>query len=213
MGIAQAVRIFGGVIIGAAAEEIVRSIQPANIHRSTQDDDVDSAHDAGYRSDPVVASFGIAPPSPLHQSDDSSEMSGGGDLDGADFEGVEASHESFLPHRREGQKKRKIADRGTGGKNGSFVSECDLPTDLGLFRLRSYRFVTERKIHEPVVMIAGDIRGGSSVPVRVHDQCQTSEVRCMPLSGCGKGLFRCSYLGQTDLRSCPHQFPSDFCFR
>lgn len=195
MGIAQAVRIFGGVIIGAAAEEIARSIQPANIPRSAQDDDMDSAHDAGYRSDPVVASFGISPPSPLHPSDDSSETSGGGDLDGggdvdgADFEGVEASHGSFQPQRREGQKKRKIADRDTAGEKGSFVSECDLPTDLGLFRLRSYRFVTERKTHEPVVMIAGDIRGGSSVPVRVHDQCQTSEVRRMPSIGCGRFVY------------------------
>lgn len=186
MGIAQAVRIFGGVIIGAAAEEIARSIQPASIPGSAQDDDVDSAHDSGYRSDPVVASFGIPPSSPVHPSDDSSETSGGGDLASADFEGAEANHESFLPQRRGGPKKRKIADRSTGGEKGSFVSECDLPTDLGLFRLRSYRFVTERKTHEPVVMIAGDIRGGSSVPVRVHDQCQTSEVRSMLSIGCGR---------------------------
>lgn len=60
----------------------------------------------------------------------------------------------------------------------SFVSECSLPTDKGEFRLRAYRYRDSKKAHEPVVMVAGDLRGREKVPVRVHDQCQTSEVRC-----------------------------------
>lgn len=64
------------------------------------------------------------------------------------------------------------------GQDGtSFVSECQLPTDKGQFRLRAYRFAGKDKSHEPVVMVAGDVRGKADVPVRVHDQCQTSEVR------------------------------------
>lgn len=59
----------------------------------------------------------------------------------------------------------------------SFVSECQLPTDRGLFRLRAYRYNGIDKQHEPVVMVAGHVRGREHVPVRVHDQCQTSEVR------------------------------------
>ncbi|CAN0396975.1 unnamed protein product, partial [Laminaria digitata] len=59
----------------------------------------------------------------------------------------------------------------------SFVSECSLPTDKGRFRLRAYRYHGSDKSHEPVVMVAGKVRGRESVPVRVHDQCQTSEVR------------------------------------
>lgn len=58
----------------------------------------------------------------------------------------------------------------------SFVSECSLPTDKGNFRLRAYRYRDSKKAHEPVVMVAGDVRGRENVPVRVHDQCQTSEV-------------------------------------
>eukprot|EP00611_Tribonema_gayanum_P019364 TRINITY_DN333_c0_g1_i1.p1 TRINITY_DN333_c0_g1~~TRINITY_DN333_c0_g1_i1.p1 ORF type:complete len:266 (+),score=76.74 TRINITY_DN333_c0_g1_i1:71-868(+) len=56
----------------------------------------------------------------------------------------------------------------------SFVSECALPTSKGLFRLRAYRH-QGRKRHEPVVMVAGEAKG-EGVHVRVHDQCQTSEV-------------------------------------
>ncbi|CAM9601670.1 unnamed protein product, partial [Hapterophycus canaliculatus] len=72
----------------------------------------------------------------------------------------------------------------------SFVSECSLPTDKGNFRLRAYRYRDSKKSHEPVVMVAGDVRGREKLPVRVHDQCQTSEVL---------GSKRCDCREQLDL--------------
>lgn len=81
-----------------------------------------------------------------------------------------------------------------------YVAETNLPTDIGHFRLRAYRisdddFSSNRRNRfvgtEPCVIYAGDkppfgIKGGAdgnkvmkgrrSVPVRIHDQCFTSEV-------------------------------------
>eukprot|EP00960_Hanusia_phi_P069208 767028-Hanusia_phi.AAC.4 len=69
-----------------------------------------------------------------------------------------------------------------------FIAECQMPTDRGMFRLRSYRYrgakvvtrngerVLEWTEMEPVVMVSGDLRGKEGVVVRVHDQCFTSEV-------------------------------------
>ena len=69
-----------------------------------------------------------------------------------------------------------------------FIAECHMPTDRGMFRLRSYRYrgakivtrngerVLEWTEMEPVVMVSGDLRGKEGVVVRVHDQCFTSEV-------------------------------------
>ncbi|CAM9655272.1 unnamed protein product [Chrysoparadoxa australica] len=71
-----------------------------------------------------------------------------------------------------------------------FVAECDLPTSKGLFRLRSYRYKGVGKEHEPVVMVAGDLSGGNNINVRVHDQCQTSEVL---------GSLKCDCREQLDL--------------
>ncbi|KAE9005452.1 hypothetical protein PF010_g12442 [Phytophthora fragariae] len=58
----------------------------------------------------------------------------------------------------------------------SFVAETALPTDGGLFRVRAYRSIGSLRESEPVAMISGDVRGKRNVPVRVHDQCFTSEV-------------------------------------
>lgn len=41
----------------------------------------------------------------------------------------------------------------------TFVSECNLPTERGNFRLRAYRYADGVKTHEPVVMVAGNVRG------------------------------------------------------
>jgi 3,4-dihydroxy 2-butanone 4-phosphate synthase/GTP cyclohydrolase II len=59
-----------------------------------------------------------------------------------------------------------------------FISECELPTDRGLFHLRAYRYTHKatKLIVEPVVMFQGEHEGGREVLVRVHDQCLTSEV-------------------------------------
>eukprot|EP00941_MAST-03F_sp_MAST-3F-sp1_P005028 g5028.t1 len=71
-----------------------------------------------------------------------------------------------------------------------FVAETLLPTSKGLFRLRAYRasnipsppskdehqFFMVEGGNEPIAMIVGDVKGLSRIPIRVHDQCLTSEV-------------------------------------
>lgn len=70
-----------------------------------------------------------------------------------------------------------------------FVAETNLPTDVGQFRLRAYRTdqdpVNEFTGREPTVIYAADkspFGGGEedalkeNVPIRIHDQCLTSEV-------------------------------------
>ncbi|CAM9155298.1 unnamed protein product [Choristocarpus tenellus] len=73
-----------------------------------------------------------------------------------------------------------------------FVSECDLPTSRGGFRLRAYRHEGNGRSLEPVVLMANgkDPSGQEEVPVRVHDQCLTSEVL---------GSMRCDCKEQLDL--------------
>lgn len=66
-----------------------------------------------------------------------------------------------------------------------FVAETKLPTDVGQFQLRAYRVPGASKGQEPCVIYArdkppmGGLTGGGGavhVPVRIHDQCLTSEV-------------------------------------
>ena len=56
----------------------------------------------------------------------------------------------------------------------SFVAETLLPTDMGAYRVRAYRDGVDDS--EPVAIVYGDVRDAVSVPVRVHDECFTSEV-------------------------------------
>jgi len=56
----------------------------------------------------------------------------------------------------------------------SFVAETLLPTDKGSYRVRAYRDGVDDT--EPVAIVFGDVSGGVDVPVRVHDECFTSEV-------------------------------------
>ena len=55
-----------------------------------------------------------------------------------------------------------------------FISETLLPTLRGDYRVRAYRDVSDNT--EPVAILVGDVRDGVDVPVRVHDECFTSEV-------------------------------------
>jgi 3,4-dihydroxy 2-butanone 4-phosphate synthase/GTP cyclohydrolase II len=68
-----------------------------------------------------------------------------------------------------------------------FVAETKLPTDVGQFRLRAYRTeqdpVNEFTGREPSVIYAADKspfgddgQMAENVPIRIHDQCLTSEV-------------------------------------
>jgi hypothetical protein len=70
--------------------------------------------------------------------------------------------------------------------DAEFVAETNLPTDLGHFRLRAYRVArtaNEFMGSEPTVIYCTDKppfgkdgKLAENVPVRVHDQCLTSEV-------------------------------------
>ena len=57
-----------------------------------------------------------------------------------------------------------------------FIAECNLPSKYGQFRLKSYAYSSSTRSLDPIVLIAGDVRGKENVLVRVHDQCFTSEV-------------------------------------
>ena len=62
-------------------------------------------------------------------------------------------------------------------KNGapvSFVAETLLPTEKGEYRVRAYRDHVDGT--DPVALIIGDVNGAEDLPVRVHDECFTSEV-------------------------------------
>lgn len=218
----RAVRIFGGVIIGAAAQEISRTFgmrQPKALVQSTDEFEGDIESDRGEES---FASFDIPASSPLQQKvfEDLQSRGGVEGISNADRD----NGSGLLSKRPASGFKRKLSatqdglgaspdrpigdatPRAPGGRaaaramaagNGctSFVSECILPTDKGEFRLRAYRYHASDKSHEPVVMVAGDIRGRENVPVRVHDQCQTSEVR-----GCGSLDGFCNH-GRTNRHS------------
>lgn len=64
-----------------------------------------------------------------------------------------------------------------GAHDSEFVAEANLPTDLGSFRMRGYRSPHNPSM-EPCVIYAADKTrlGSDNVPVRIHDQCLTSEV-------------------------------------
>lgn len=200
MEFARAVRIFGGVIIGAAAEEISRSFGH-----------FDESDDAYSDNEPIIGSYdgSTRPSSPslLSESETRAERTpstrhtsmgsavGGSDDTGSFFKrpviglkrkfvetrvasnerrNVSVARADATPRAPKGRAALRATAEGKGGTR--FVSECELPTDKGKFRLRAYRYRANDKCHEPVVMIAGDIRGREGVSVRVHDQCQTSEV-------------------------------------
>lgn len=58
----------------------------------------------------------------------------------------------------------------------SYVAECNMPTENGVFKMRSYIYNSPNQKLEPVVMVYGDVSGKDDLLVRVHDQCLTSEV-------------------------------------
>eukprot|EP00977_Amphora_coffeiformis_P028126 scaffold34700_cov256-Amphora_coffeaeformis.AAC.2 len=74
---------------------------------------------------------------------------------------------------------KRIPKRTPPPASTEFVAETNLPTHLGMFRLRGYRLQPSHPVLEPCVIYAADkppTLGGKHVPVRVHDQCLTSEV-------------------------------------
>lgn len=88
-----------------------------------------------------------------------------------------------------------------------FVAETNLPTDVGQYRLRAYRTAkgtNEFAGNEPTVIysadkspfgINGDLR--EDVPVRIHDQCLTSEVFRSQRCDCKEQLkMALEYIGE-----------------
>ena len=64
-----------------------------------------------------------------------------------------------------------------------YVAETKLPTDVGQFQLRAYRIPGAPLGQEPCVIYSrdkppfgNDGKLAQNVPVRIHDQCLTSEV-------------------------------------
>jgi len=56
----------------------------------------------------------------------------------------------------------------------TFVAETLLPTERGSYRVRAYRDAASGT--EPLAVVWGDVEGTADVPVRIHDECLTSEV-------------------------------------
>jgi len=60
-----------------------------------------------------------------------------------------------------------------------YVAETKLPTDIGQFQLRAYRVPGAPVGQEPCVIYSRDkppFGSAEHVPIRIHDQCLTSEV-------------------------------------
>lgn len=59
-----------------------------------------------------------------------------------------------------------------------YIAECELPSVLGDFKMRSYTYLNKKTglQLQPIVVYNGDVRGKENVIVRIHDQCFTSEV-------------------------------------
>jgi len=59
-------------------------------------------------------------------------------------------------------------------KNVWIYSETKLPTKFGIFRVIVFRNKLDDKEH--LAIVKGEIADGSSIPVRLHSECLTSEV-------------------------------------
>jgi GTP cyclohydrolase II len=74
------------------------------------------------------------------------------------------------------------------------LARAPLPTRYGPFEVRVYRWedpsVLPGLSDEHVALVRGDVRGKSSVPVRVHSECLTSEVFGSLKCDCREQLVR-----------------------
>ncbi len=68
------------------------------------------------------------------------------------------------------------------------VTEADLPTEYGFFRLHLYESLTDGAVYLALVM--GDISGEESILVRPHCQCLTGDVFRSERCDCGTQLER-----------------------
>jgi len=66
------------------------------------------------------------------------------------------------------------------------VSEADMPTDFGEFRIFAYETEVGNETH--IALVKGDIEGDKEVPVRVHSECLTGDVFGSRRCDCGSQL-------------------------
>ncbi|CAM9171159.1 unnamed protein product [Choristocarpus tenellus] len=216
-GMRKAVYMFGGVIVGPGAKEVARTIDDichSDGSTSCEESDiavlrlVDASHLHVNKDELGDDEVGTGPSQEKKRARLAHDKLGlkteMGQVRGEEHRNVGFKRKSAIinPFPRSRHKGRGDATpRAPGGwaaahaiASGqgctSFVSECDLPTSKGDFRLRAYRYNGPDKFHEPVVMVAGDVKGREHIPIRVHDQCQTSEVL---------GSRRCDCREQLDL--------------
>src|ERR1700709_683604 len=60
-----------------------------------------------------------------------------------------------------------------------WMASAELPTRFGLFRTHVFKTTQPGDgscVEEHVAFVFGDIQGASSVPIRIHSECITSEV-------------------------------------
>jgi 3,4-dihydroxy 2-butanone 4-phosphate synthase/GTP cyclohydrolase II len=68
------------------------------------------------------------------------------------------------------------------------VSEAEMPTDYGNFKIVAYETEIGKETH--VALVKGDIEGDKEVPVRVHSECLTGDVFGSRRCDCGSQLHR-----------------------
>lgn len=66
------------------------------------------------------------------------------------------------------------------------VSEADMPTAFGNFKIIAYDTEVGKETH--IAMVKGDIEGNKEVPVRVHSECLTGDVFASRRCDCGSQL-------------------------
>ena len=66
------------------------------------------------------------------------------------------------------------------------ISEADMPTAFGNFRVIAYDTEVGNETH--IAMVKGDIEGNKEVPVRVHSECLTGDVFASRRCDCGSQL-------------------------
>jgi len=68
------------------------------------------------------------------------------------------------------------------------ISEAEMPTDYGNFRIYAYESEVEDKTH--IALVKGNIEGADEVPVRVHSECLTGDVFGSRRCDCGSQLHK-----------------------
>ncbi len=68
------------------------------------------------------------------------------------------------------------------------VSEADMPTDYGSFRIYAYETEVGDETH--IALVKGSIEGKQNVPVRVHSECLTGDVFGSRRCDCGSQLHK-----------------------